>query len=192
MQKNQHAYGVFLPLKLHDRFMTAGQTSMTARLPIVAIDIATHKDPTGTRKGTILTNPRDDEDAYADLWFRAYLSWSTGELQQIGRELQYFDVFSIDVNRAERMVALLRKIRSAHEKLPVTPCDFGQYVTLLAPTVGIKYIVRPEDDETEARNHYPDGWYRILPVRDAQAYINNLVDDVREKYLAAAVGAGLK
>ena len=159
---------------------------MTVKLPIVAIDL-TDKDPTGIRKGTIFTNPRDDEDAYADLSFRAYFSWSTGELEQISRELQYYDTFSVDLSRAERMLALLRKIRKAQAALPIAPCDFGQYVALLAPSVGIKYIVAPADEETVRCGNYHDGWYRISAIRDAQAYIYRLVEDLKQRHLLPTV-----
>jgi hypothetical protein len=185
-QTKQLAYGVFLPLQFRDSYVTSGRDSMTIKLPIVAIDIP-DKDPRGTRKGTILTNPRDDEDAYADLSFRAYFVWSTGELQQIGLELQYYDTFSVDLSRAERMVALLRKIRKAQARLPITPCDFGQYVALLGPSVGIKYIVTPEDEETDRRANYPEGWYRISVIRDAQAYIYRLVEDLKQRHLLATL-----
>jgi len=183
MQRNQFAYGVLLPRELRDRFMTAESKSMTARLPIVAINVTTDRDPTGVQKGTILTNPRDDDDAYAGLAFRGYLGWATGEVKLIGRELAYYDLFAVDLSRAERMVSLLRKIRAAEAKLPVTPADLGQYVALLAPAVGIRYMVTAEDEETERRNCYPEGWYRIGAIRDAQVYLQNLIVSVGEKYL---------
>jgi hypothetical protein len=155
---------------------------MTARFPIIAINVTTDRDPIGVQKGTILTNPRDDEDAYAGLAFRGYLGWATGEVKLIGCELANYDLLAVDLSRAERMVSLLRKIRDAESKLPVTPTDFGQYIALLAPAVGIRYVVTAADEETDNRNCYPDGWYRIGAIRDAQGCVQNLIVGVREKY----------
>jgi hypothetical protein len=177
------AYGVLLPRELRDRFRTPGEKAMTARFPVIAINLSENKDPVGIQRGTILTNPRDDDDRYAALTFRTHLCWEAGELAVFGHHLSYYDLFSVDLSRAERMVALLRKIRKAEATLPVNPSDFGQYVALLAPAVGIKYMVMAEDDDTETRNHYPSGWYRIRPIRDAQVYIQNLITEVKEKYV---------
>ncbi len=194
MQKSQFTYGVMLPRELRDRFMSPDRKSMTAILPIVAINIAVQKNPTGIGTGTIITNPRDDDDSYAGLAFRGYLSWARGEVELVGRELEYYDVFSVNLRRAERMLALLRKIRNAEARLPAIPSCLGQYIALLGPAVGIKYAVTAEDDATERRNYYPEGWYRIRPIREAQVYLQNLVAGVREKYLPtveAAVHSGI-
>jgi hypothetical protein len=181
MNKPSLEYAVMLPLELKDRHMRP--ESMMVKLPIVTINVAERADPAGVHRGTILSNPHSDSDAYADLVFRAYLSWRTGALEVVSWELEYQDVFSVDLARAERMTKLLKRIRKAHDNLPVSPSGFSQYVALLGAAIGINYMAMAEDAETERRNHYPDGWYRINPIRDVQNYVFNLLSDVARKYV---------
>jgi hypothetical protein len=185
MKKQQLAYGVLLPHEVKDRRLLASEKMMSAQFSIVGIDIVSQPDPTGVQKGTLITNPRSESDPYADLRFGAHVSWRTGELQVTGWDLEYKDVFSIDLDRATRMCALLKRIRKALDNLPVRPIDFGQYISLLGPSAGIDYMVRAEDEQTEARNSYPDGWYRILPIRDAQNYVHSLIVNLADKCAAA-------
>jgi hypothetical protein len=63
MNKPKFAYGVMLPLELKDRHMRP--EAMTAKLPIVAINVAERAAPTGVHRKTILSNPHSDSDAYA-------------------------------------------------------------------------------------------------------------------------------
>ncbi|MCU1301999.1 MAG: hypothetical protein JWQ87_2283 [Candidatus Sulfotelmatobacter sp.] len=181
MDKPNFEYAVMLPLELKDRH--GREDAMTAKLPIVTINVTERADPSGVQRGTILSNPHSDSDPYADLVFRSYLSWRTGTFEVVSWELEYQDVFSVDLARAERMTKLLKRIRKAHNNLPVSPSGFSQYVVLLGAAIGIKYMAMPEDEETERRNHYPDGWYRINPIRDAQNYVFNLLSDVARKYV---------
>jgi hypothetical protein len=185
MKNQRPAYGVLLPHEIKDPYMLKSEKRMSAKFSIVAIDVVSQPDPTGVQKGTLITNPRHDCDAYADLRFGALVSWTTGELTVSNWELEYRDVFSVDLDRAKRMFALLKRIRKAHDDLPVRPVDFGQYISLLGPTVGIEYMVRAEDEETEARNSYPHGWYRILPIRNAQNYVHSLVLNLADEYSTA-------
>jgi hypothetical protein len=105
-----------LPLELKDRHMRP--EAMTAKLPIV--NVAERADPTGVHRGTILSNPHSDSDAYADLVFQAYLRWRTGAFEVVTWQLEYQDVFSVDLGRAERMVKLLNRISKAHSSFPVS------------------------------------------------------------------------
>jgi hypothetical protein len=185
MQKQRSAHGVLLPHEIKDPYMLTSEKRMSAKFSIVAIDLVSQPDPTGVQKGTLITNPRHDCDAYADLRFWALVSWTTGELKVSNWELEYRDVFSVDLDRAKRMCALLKRIHKAHDNLPVCPVDFGQYISLLGPAVGIDYMVQAEDEETEARNSYPHGWYRILPIRNAQNYVQRLILSLADKYSGA-------
>src|SRR5258708_25132073 len=184
MDRPKFAYGVMLPHELKDRFMLPADKMMSARFPIVAMNVTSQPDPTGVHKGTLISNPRDDSDSYANLVFSAHVSWRTGAIETTCWELEYADLFSVDLARAERMVALLRRIRRVREKLPVRPADFGQYIALLGAAVGIEYMVRAEDEATEKRSYYPDGWYRISPVREAQNYVDHLLLGVQERYMS--------
>src|SRR5258707_16563 len=113
------AYGVVLPLELKARHSLEPQKSTTATLSIVTINLTGNSDPTGTSRGTILSNPRDDSDPHADLGFRAYLSWATGAFKEVGWELEYHNVFSVDLAKAERMLKMLKRVRKAHSDFPV-------------------------------------------------------------------------
>lgn len=183
------AYGVVLPLELKARHSLEPQKSTTATLSIVTINLTDNSDPTGTSRGTILSNPRDDSDPHADLGFRAYLSWETGAFKEVGWELEYHNVFSVDLAKAERMLKMLKRVRKAHSDFPIAPSGFAQYVALLGAAIGIKYMVTAENEETERRNHYPDGWYRIRPIRDAQNYVSSLLSAFERKYVLEAGGS---
>ncbi len=185
MTKTRSAYGVLLPHEIKDPYMLKSEKRMSAKFSIVSIDVVSQPDPIGVQRGTLITNPRHDCDSYADLRFWALVSWTTGELKVSNWELEYRDVFSVDLDRAKRMCALLKRIRKAYDNLPVRPVDFGQYISLLGPKVGIDYMVRAEDEETEARNSYPHGWYRILPIRQAQHYVQSLILNVAAKHASA-------
>lgn len=161
------SYGVMLPHALKHEHPTTGP-SLLAHLHLVGIQASDKNDACGVHKGTIITNPRSDSDPFADLEFSCVLRWGSGELETFGYDLQYRNVYSVDMQRAAGMLAMLRKIRRVHLALPVQPSDFAQFVTLLAPKIGIKYMVTAEDEGTEQRQHYPTGWYRILPIRNAQ------------------------
>lgn len=189
MAKNALAYGVLIPHELRDRFGEASEQCLTGRFPIVSIDISTDRDPCGIRQGTILRNPADD-DCFANLAFRGFFSWRRGTVEVIGNQLAYYDIFSVHLNRATLMRDLLRKIDKAQSALPIIPSDFGQYVALLAPAVGISYMIVAEDEATEQRNHYPTGFYNIRPIKDAQVYIRNLISALAEKYLITTPGQG--
>jgi hypothetical protein len=184
MEKPRFEYAVMLPLELKDRH--GWEDAMTAKLPIVTINVAERADPCGVQRGTILSNPRSDSDPYADLVFRSFLSWRTGTFEEVSWDLEYHDIFSVDLARAERMTKLLKRIREALDHLPISPSGFSQYVALLGAAIGIKYMAIPENEETERRNHYPDGWYRIKPIRDAQNYVFKLLSDVARKHLPNA------
>lgn len=185
MNKPSHqplSHGVMLPHELKPEYPTTN-SSFLAHLHLVAIQAPDKDDISGVHKGTIITNPRSDSDPFADLTFSCIVSWGKGELEAFGWDFEYRNVYSVDMQRAERMLAMLRKIRNAKLAFPVKPSGFAQFVTLLALKVGIKYMVTAEDEATEQSQHYPTGWYRIRPIRDAENYISHLVEGVREKYL---------
>ncbi len=67
---------------------------------------------------------------------------------------EYRGVYSVGLREAERMIRVLRKIAKAEDKFLVRPTTFGQYVSMLARSLGITEVVQDGQgngwhDETE-------------------------------------------
>ena len=92
-------------------------------------------------------NPSDssidgDQAKFADLHFRCQITPGMAEDKTYAHGLYYRNVYSVELEDAERMTKMLRRIRKAEENFPVRPESFGQYVQLLCHALGVSGAVK--------------------------------------------------
>ena len=126
-----------------------------------------------------IRNPSDHP--FTDAQF--YVQWNgeddaTRPEHTYAWSLNYANVYSVDLDKAERMVKFLRKVEKAESKTPIRPTTFGQYVTLMASALGITKLVKPSS--ANAGWDYDSGNDSVYPVSDAQYAIDSMIADARK------------
>jgi hypothetical protein len=123
-------------------------------------------------------NPSDSawgEDAftapYASLMFRAQGNvLKAEERETYGWSLEYREVYSVDLNDAERMVKMLRKI--ANVKLPVQPRTYGQFVQMMCRALGITVAVQLSG---KATGWHTEADYAFFGASDIEWMVDRMV-----------------
>jgi len=123
-----------------------------------------------------LRNPRCDESPFEDISFNAQWCVKDAERSTYAWEVDYRSPFSVRLERAERMVKLLRRVEKIQRSLPVKPSTFGQFVSLIASRLGIKEFVNQESSHGWSLDH---GDYLSVGIREGGELIDRLIAESR-------------
>lgn len=151
---------------------------ITARLHAELVGV------TADRKIRNLGHQYDETDALADLQVNALLS--NDEERAWGWGVDYRQVYRVELEQAEKMVKVLRKVKrgldKATEQFGYSP-DFHSYMTRIAHILGVKHFVVQADENSRRGGMYDESQWRFLTAPAAQSWLL----DVEHKHGKRAV-----
>jgi hypothetical protein len=117
-------------------------------------------------------NPQSESE-FDDLLFTARIAGFNSEPYSCyGWDVDYRNVFSVDAERAKKMVKTFKKLSRAYEKRAVHPQSFGQFVALYAAGLGIKKLVQCTKSSGWS---FDDGQYQVYELKSAGSVIDQAV-----------------
>lgn len=88
-------------------------------------------------------------------------------------EIEYRDVYAVDLRRAEIMTKTLKRIAKAEAALPIRPTTFGQWAVLMCKALGIDEIVAAKNAGGWS---YSETEHHIGEIAEAQWRIDNAIE----------------
>jgi hypothetical protein len=175
LKSRRENLALYLDVK-HFEHKTYTDSYVHARLGFVNILLS----ESGIIGKQLIRNPLGAHVAFENLSIEGYCyPVLDGVLKPYGMEVRYTNSFLVNLNRAERMVKLLREVQRGldcdHHK-DVSLTSFGQFAQLVAHILGItKFVVR-----TDAGTHC-DYDHMSFSVHE-WAEISEIVDDAVRTY----------
>jgi hypothetical protein len=173
-------YGVLVAPIKRDR----SDTSVGWKLSILSIEpnegvkldgVVTYADDVAK-----VRNPLSGEkDPFCDLTFYAHVSWAYNQQVELGfYGLHYYSPYCVNLEDAERMVKMLKRVKKANAALPIEHPTFPQWVVLMASAIGVKYVVQERGGDASWHTRTQ---YYIAPVREAQRMLEREIDKLRKQ-----------
>jgi hypothetical protein len=165
--KEKKVYGLLLP-----EFSLTRDHSAFVKVHIVEV----------FNDGSIRNPGSYDESGFEDLVFSALVDAqrSDGTSEVFGYDLEYRDLYTVGLMKAETILKTLRKARRLRGNFPFEPQSFGQYVAMLAKGLGITKVVQAVEGQS-VMGSYNENKYRIRDL----AYAAGMVDDLTRKAIEA-------
>jgi len=156
-------------------------------------EVKLETDYDGTARGTMevsvvkLENGKvrnDSHGPFDDLVFRCTWSEKLDDGRPYAWEVEYRQVYAVDLANAERMLKVLRKLHRA--KLPLQPATFGQYAVLMARVLGIGKLVQCTE---KWGSMYTEMEHRVDDISMAQGVLDRTISEAYRKQKPEAVSA---
>lgn len=101
-----------------------------------------------------------------------------------GWEIEYHNVYSVDIRRSKQMFKTLTAVAKTMEKMrnqEGNPQTFGQYVNRFARAIGASYLIVWDDSH---KSFYSERTYKMWGLADIPYIVDRIIAEFHDKYAA--------